>query len=97
MRIGNIQYYTPPAIIWQKPAEFTNEAAIKLLGKELEKSMPKKNVEEYLKMIQKVCKKFNIQEKNLPINSEHPGNLSDEENFNLYESVIDSVVFDQTV
>ncbi|MCQ2789789.1 MAG: hypothetical protein MJ229_05355 [bacterium] len=96
--VNKVRYFSPPAIIWQKPCEFTNEDAINILGKELEKSgMKADRVNVYLEFVKSICKKLNIQEKNLPINDEHRGNLTEEESFSVYEKIFNATILDEIV
>jgi hypothetical protein len=62
--------------------------ALILLRSELQKSMPKSEVDEWVIFIKKLCKKLNIKPSALPINSKHSGNLSSETNELITKSII---------
>lgn len=56
--------------------EFTNEDAMALMRKELQDAMSEKELDTYMKNLDEACKQLEIEPKNLPINEEHPGNLT---------------------
>lgn len=67
--------------------QFTNNDAVNLLKKDLIPSMPEKTIASYIENMKNICKKLKIQFKDLPINKEHPGNLSREQSKAVCEEV----------
>lgn len=95
MRISIVQNcITPPAIIWQKPA-FSNEEALSCIRNELCQNLQEKEVKNLLGIVKVVCKRLNIQVKDLPINEVHKGNLTPEQNFTVYEEILNAAVFNR--
>jgi len=72
----------------------TDEVALHLLKKELIGDMPEKEANDWVSKIKQICQKHNIKIKSLPINEEHKGSLSPEENSNLFTEVFYSVFSD---
>lgn len=85
MKVNAIQGYQTNVI--KNTKNFTNNDAVNLLKKELAPSMPEKTVNKYVETMKNICKKLNIQFKDLPINKEHPGNLNSEQSKAVCEEV----------
>lgn len=85
MKVNAIQGYQTNVVKTAK--KFTNNDAINLLKKELAPSMPENSVNKYVETMKNICKKLNIQFKDLPINKEHPGNLNSEQSKTVCEEV----------
>ncbi len=65
-------------------SEFTNEDAMALMRKELQDAMTEKELDMYMKNLDEVCKQLEIEPKNLPINEEHPGNLTKDQRLQIF-------------
>ncbi len=65
-------------------AEFSNEDAMALMRKELQDSMTEKELDTYMKNLDEACKQLEIEPKNLPINEEHPGNLTKDQRLQIF-------------
>lgn len=74
--------------------KFTDRQALQLLKAELTNGMPEKEANDWVNKIKQTCEKFNIQPKNLPINEEHPGALTDKQNSNIFTEILYSVFND---
>lgn len=64
--------------------EFTNEDAMALMREELKDAMSKKELDAYMKNLDDACKQLEIEPKNLPINEEHPGNLTKDQRLQIF-------------
>lgn len=64
--------------------EFTNEDAMALMREELKNAMPEKELNAYMKTLDAACKQLEIEPKNLPINEEHPGNLTKDQRLQIF-------------
>lgn len=64
--------------------EFSNEDAMALMREELKDSMPKKELNSFMEQLDGMCKYLEIEPKNLPINEEHPGNLTDDQRKQIF-------------
>lgn len=64
--------------------EFTNEDAMALMRNELKDAMTEKELESYMKTLDDACKQLEIEPKNLPINEEHPGNLTKDQRLQIF-------------
>jgi hypothetical protein len=78
----------------EKSVQFTDKAALKLLEDELCIGMPKEDIVDWMKKVKHTCKKFGIAPKRLPINSEHPGNLTGVERSNIFSEIFYSIFND---
>ena len=65
-------------------SEFTNEDAMALMRKELQDAMTEKELDNYMKTLDDACKQLEIEPKNLPINEEHPGNLTKDQRLQIF-------------
>ncbi len=70
-----------------KTAKLTDEKALKILTKELADGMSKQRINHWLNQVKQICKKFDIRPKDLPLNKEHPGNLTDDQNANIVKEI----------
>ena len=68
----------------KKKEEYTNEDAMALMRKELQDAMTEKELDMYMKNLDEVCKQLEIEPKNLPINEEHPGNLTKDQRLQIF-------------
>lgn len=64
--------------------EFSNEDAMKLMREELKDSMPEKELDNFMDELNGMCEYLEIEPKNLPINEEHPGNLTDDQRKQIF-------------
>lgn len=64
--------------------EFSNEDAMALMREELKDSMPEKELNSFMEQLDGMCKYLEIEPKNLPINEEHPGNLTDDQRKQIF-------------
>lgn len=64
--------------------EFSNEDAMKLMREELKDSMPEKELDTFMEQLDSMCKYLEIEPKNLPINEEHQGNLTDDQRKQIF-------------
>lgn len=64
--------------------EFTNEDAMNLMREELKDAMSEKELNSYMKNLEDACKQLEIEPKNLPINEEHPGNLTKDQRTQIF-------------
>lgn len=64
--------------------EFSNEDAMKLMREELKDSMPEKELDNFMGEFNGMCEYLEIEPKNLPINEEHPGNLTDDQRKQIF-------------
>lgn len=64
--------------------EFSNEDAMKLMREELKDSMPEKELDNFMGELNGMCEYLEIEPKNLPINEEHPGNLTDDQRKQIF-------------
>ena len=64
--------------------EFTNEDAMALMREELKDAMSEKELNSYMKNLDEACKQLEIEPKNLPINEEHPGNLTKDQRLQIF-------------
>lgn len=64
--------------------EFTNEDAMALMREELKDAMTEKELDNYMKTLDDACKQLEIEPKNLPINEEHPGNLTKDQRLQIF-------------
>ncbi|MEI8377420.1 MAG: hypothetical protein WCF95_02675 [bacterium] len=80
-----------------KTEPLTDEFVLSLLKKELGKDMPDKEANNWIIKIKQICKKNNINIKNLPINEDYKGSLSEQENSNLFTEVFYSVFSDSNI
>lgn len=64
--------------------EFSNEDAMKLMREELKDSMPEKELDNFMGELNAMCEYLEIEPKNLPINEEHPGNLTDDQRKQIF-------------
>ena len=60
-------------------SEFTNEDAMALMREELKDAMPEEELNTFMENLDGMCKYLNIEPKDLPINEEHPGNLTEDQ------------------
>lgn len=67
--------------------EYTNEDALALMEEELKGSMDEMELKTYMTVVELTCKDLKIEPKNLPINEEHPGNLTKEQSEKLFQRV----------
>ena len=74
--------------------ELSDEAALGLLNDELKKGMPSKEANSWMQKIKQICLKHGIRPKNLPINKNYPGSLSEEENSNIFTEIFYSIFSD---
>lgn len=72
---------------------YTNEDALELMRKELKDAMSEKELDTYMTKLQESCKKLKIEPKDLPINEEHPGNLTEEQKAQLFSQTMTDVMF----
>ncbi len=75
-----------------KPAKFTNKIALDLLSNELSKSIPKRKVFDWMAKVKVMCKKYGIEPKRLPINSEHPGSLTEKELLLTFSEIMNPII-----
>ena len=75
-----------------KKNELTNEKALNLLSKELERSMTKQEATNWVEKIKQICQKYNLTPKKLPLNKDYPGSLSKEENNNIFKEIFDHIL-----
>ena len=68
--------------------EFTNEDAMALMREELKDAMSKKELDAYMKNLDDACKQLEIEPKNLPINEEHPGNLTKDQRLQIFTCLL---------
>ena len=73
----NINFQSQNQDTFSKTHRFTNDDALRLLRTELQECMNSRELDIYIKKIVEMCKRLEIEPKNLPINKEHPGNLKD--------------------
>lgn len=66
----------------------SNEAAIDTLQKKLSETMTESEIQKWTKNILSICEKLKIEPKQLPISPELPGNLTPEQNSQIYEEVL---------
>ena len=64
--------------------EFSNEDAMKLMREELKDSMPEKELDNFMGELNGMCEYLEIEAKILPINEEHPGNLTDDQRKQIF-------------
>lgn len=64
--------------------EFSNEDAMKLMREELKDSMPEKELDTFMEQLDSMCKYLEIEPKNLPINEDHQGNLTDDQRKQIF-------------
>lgn len=64
--------------------EFTNDDAMALMREELKNAMTEKELDAYMKNLDDACKQLEIEPKNLPINEEHPGNLTKDQRLQIF-------------
>lgn len=64
--------------------EFSNDDAMKLMREELKDAMSEKELDNYMEFLAKSCEQLEIEPKNLPINEEHPGNLTEDQRKQLF-------------
>lgn len=64
--------------------EFSNEDAMNLMREELKDAMSEKELNSYMKNLEDACKQLEIEPKNLPINEEHPGNLTKDQRLQIF-------------
>ncbi len=64
--------------------EFSNEDAMALMREELKDAMSEKELDTYMKTLDDACKQLEIEPKNLPINEEHPGNLTKDQRLQIF-------------
>ena len=75
-----------------KKIEYTDNAAIDLFKKELKGQMPNNEIDEWVQKIKNICIDLKISPKNLPINKEHPGNLTIAQNKNLLNAIFSTII-----
>ena len=71
--------------------DFSNEMAINLLRTKLAKCMTQEEIEDCMQSFEKICKELGIEPKNLPIDEEHPGNLTDKQRKQFFLTVKDYI------
>ena len=84
-------------ISFKKAVKLTDENALKLLNNELQSAIPQNEIAVWMKKIKQICVKFNIKPKDLPINQEHPGNLSLENRDNIFIEIFYSIFNDTKI
>ena len=75
-----------------KNIEYTDNAAIDLFKKELKGQIPNNEIDEWVQKVKNICLELNISPKNLPINKEHPGNLTIMQNKNLFTAIFSTIL-----
>ena len=63
----------------KKKEDYTNEDAMALMREELKDAMPEEELNTFMENLDGMCKYLNIEPKDLPINEEHPGNLTEDQ------------------
>ena len=63
----------------KKKEEYTNEDAMALMREELKDAMQEEELNTFMENLDGMCKYLNIEPKDLPINEEHPGNLTEDQ------------------
>jgi hypothetical protein len=96
-RINNNQISFFGKAVSIKTEPLTDEFVLSLLKKELAKDMPDKEAGNWVIKIKQICEKNNINIKNLPINEDYKGSLSEQENSNLFTEVFYSIFSDSNV
>ena len=66
----------------------SNEVAIDTLKKELSTTMTTGEIKKWTDKIISICDKMKIEPKQLPINPDLPGNLTPEQNSQIFEEVL---------
>ena len=87
MKVNAVQSYATNTVK-KSTQKFSNNDARKLLKEELLPSMPENKINLYIEKVNKVCEKLKIQFNQLPINKEHPGNLSPDKNHEFCQEVL---------
>jgi len=96
MKVTPVLNIPRPAIIQQQEAQMKEEiediVVLSALKNELSKTMEEKDVNKWMDTICSICKRAGIAPRKLPVNKDFPGNLTPEENHEIYLSVIDTVI-----
>ncbi len=66
----------------------SNEVAIDALQKKLAETMTKSEVQKWTERVFSICDKLKIEPKQLPISPDLPGNLTPEQNSQIFEEVL---------
>lgn len=80
------------ALTAAKASALTNKAALRLMADELSSGMQKSSINYWIKQLQKICQRLKIEPKRLPINNNHPGNLTDVERLDILSEIFDLII-----
>ena len=98
MKLLQVAFQAPqvtPAQRMSNPVKSAPKMALKTLDKDVfekspkkeftnEDAMSKKELDAYMKNLDDACKQLEIEPKNLPINEEHPGNLTKDQRLQIF-------------
>lgn len=98
MKLSQVAFQAPqvtPAQRMSNPVKFAPKMVLKTLDKDVfekspkkeftnEDAMSKKELDAYMKNLDDACKQLEIEPKNLPINEEHPGNLTKDQRLQIF-------------
>ena len=87
MKLSSIAFQAPQATQAQRvsnPIKSAPKMTFRTLDKELKDAMTEKELDNYMKTLDDACKQLEIEPKNLPINEEHPGNLTKDQRLQIF-------------